>query len=587
MKLCTVCQQCYDDEYETCAQAGHGTLVAARPGTRLILDKYRLDSLIARGGMGAIYAGTHIELDRLVAVKLLLPNFNADGQALERFRREARAAARIKHPNIVDIYDYGVLPEGEAYIVMELAQGETLHEHLKRVGRLPIAGAITIARQLAEGMDAAHRNGIVHRDLKPSNIILTKEASGGLRVKIVDFGIAKITQQLSAEDATLTAAGMLVGTPRYMSPEQCSDDPVDARSDIYSLGIILYEMLAGHAPFEGDTPVALAIKRINETPPPIAEQRSDVPPALAALVEQTLATDPAGRPQTALDVARSLAQLGSARNQAAQTQPVEKMAEPVTAVKPPSSSSDAGVRAARPIVVNLAEETQVRPRRTWSPALTYAALAVALVTGAIAIWSLTRQPQAAQSAQVVLPTPSPVQLSQVQEARSSPTAKPNASPTASPTAEKPPAEQAKQKPDDEVDVASEEANEVPGQARAEISGALGEWMAATNSGDVAKQMSLYNPHLGAFYRKRDVTRADVQAEKKKLFEQASKIDVRAGDPQITISRDGRTATTRFRKRYAIEGAEDSRHGEVLQELRWVKTENGWKIISERDLKVIR
>lgn len=583
MKLCTVCQQCYDDEYETCAQAGHGTLVAARPGTRLILDKYRLDSLIARGGMGAIYAGTHIELDRPVAVKLLLPNFNADGQALERFRREARAAARIKHPNIVDIYDYGALPEGEAYIVMELAQGETLHEHLKRVGRLPIAGAITIARQLAEGMDAAHRNGIVHRDLKPSNIILTKESSGSLRVKIVDFGIAKIMQQLSAEDATLTATGMLVGTPRYMSPEQCSDGPVDARSDIYSLGIILYEMLAGHAPFAGDTPVALAVKRINETPPPIAEQRSDVPPALAALVAQTLATDPAGRPQTALDVARSLAQLGSARNQAAQTQPVEKMAEPVTAVKPTSSSSDAGVRAARPIVVNLAEETQVRPRQTWSPALAYASLAVALVISAMAIWSLTRQPQAAQSVQTISPTPSPAQLSEVQPPRSSPTAKPNASPTA----EKELEEQAKQKPDDEVDVASEEANEVPAQTRAEISGALGEWMAATNSGDVAKQMSLYNPHLGAFYRKRDVTRADVQAEKKKLFEQASKIDVRAGEPQITISRDGRTATTRFRKRYAIEGAEDSRHGEVLQELRWIKTENGWKIVSERDLKVIR
>ena len=146
---------------------------------------------------------------------------------------------------------------------------------------------------------------------------------------------------------------------------------------------------------------------------------------------------------------------------------------------------------------------------------------------------------------------------------------------------------AKEKAAEEVDVASREAAEVPPQTRAEVSGALGEWMAATNSGDIGKQMNLYNPQLGAFYRKRDVTRADVQAEKQRLFDQASKIDVRAGEPQITISRDGRTATTRFRKRYNIEGAKENREGEVLQELRWVKTENGWKIVSERDLKVIR
>src|SRR5215470_16897569 len=141
MKICPVCQLCYEDTDVTCEQEGHDGLVTARMGARMIADKYRLDRLLARGGMGAIYAGTHVELDRPVAIKLLLPSFNADGQALERFRREARAAARVKHPNIVDIYDYGVLADSEAYIIMELAQGETLYEHLKRVGKLPIAGA--------------------------------------------------------------------------------------------------------------------------------------------------------------------------------------------------------------------------------------------------------------------------------------------------------------------------------------------------------------------------------------------------------------------------------------------------------------
>jgi serine/threonine protein kinase/ketosteroid isomerase-like protein len=563
----------------------------------LILDKYRIDKLLARGGMGAIYAGTHVELDRPVAIKLLLPSFNADGQVLERFRREARAAARVKHPNIVDIYDYGVLADSEAYIIMELAEGETLHEHLKRVGKLPINGAIAIARQIAEGMDAAHRTGIVHRDLKPSNIILTREPDGGLRAKIVDFGIAKITEQLGAGDATLTATGTLVGTPRYMSPEQCSDGPVDARSDIYSLGIILYEMLAGRTPFEGDTPVALAVKRINEPPPPIAEQRSDVPPPLAELVTDMLSTDPAKRPQTARELAQRLAQLrasnGAYAARAAHAQPVANVSEPTAPLTFTKPETRASARPGGPIVVNIPEETQVRHRQ---PSLVYAALALAAVAAIIAIWSATQRPHSAQTvqvAQMTTPTPLTTITPAAHQSRPSPTASVKA--TASPKAENTPQEKqegktkdqaAKEKPADEVDAASQEAADVPPQTRAEISGALGEWMAATNSGDVAKQMTLYNPQLGAFYKKRDVTRADVQAEKQRLFDQASKIDVRASEPQITISRDGRTATTRFRKRYNIEGKEN-REGEVLQELRWVKTEHGWKIISERDLKVIR
>src|SRR5918997_523589 len=172
MKLCPVCQRCYEDTDTSCLN-DQTALVASRPGTRMVADKYRLARLLGRGGMGAVYAGTHVDLDRPVAIKLLLSDFTADADALERFRREARAAARLNHPNVADTFDYGVLPEGGAYIVMEMVEGQTLREFMDAAGMVSIAEAAEIGRQVSKGIDAAHRSGIVHRDLKPSNIILT------------------------------------------------------------------------------------------------------------------------------------------------------------------------------------------------------------------------------------------------------------------------------------------------------------------------------------------------------------------------------------------------------------------------------
>ncbi|HYP54123.1 MAG TPA: serine/threonine-protein kinase, partial [Pyrinomonadaceae bacterium] len=176
MKICPTCRHCYEDADAVCARdAAHAPLAPARPGTRLVADRYRLDRLLGRGGMGAVYAGTHVELERPAAIKLLLPDLVSDAQALERFRREARAAARLNHPNVADTYDYGILPGGEAYIVMELVEGQTLREYINASGSLDAGEAVTIARQVAAGIEVAHRNGIVHRDLKPSNIIHTRD----------------------------------------------------------------------------------------------------------------------------------------------------------------------------------------------------------------------------------------------------------------------------------------------------------------------------------------------------------------------------------------------------------------------------
>ena len=279
----------------------------SRHGTRIVADKYRLDRLLGRGGMGAVYAGAHIELERPAAIKLLLPDLVADTQALERFRREARAAARLNHPNVVDTYDYGILPGGEAYIVMELVGGQTLREYLNATGALPLSEAVAIARQVADGVEVAHRSGIIHRDLKPSNIILSRDHHDSLLAKVVDFGIAKLKEATTSGGiSVLTSTGSLVGTPRYMSPEQCAGQDIDPRSDIYSLGVILYEMLTGRPPFDAPSATAIALKHVQEPPPLVKEFRADAPDMLCLIVMRALEKDPDQRVQSAAELARGL-----------------------------------------------------------------------------------------------------------------------------------------------------------------------------------------------------------------------------------------------------------------------------------------
>jgi len=263
---------------------------------QFIAGRFRIEREIGTGGMGTVYLATHLGLERPVAVKIIRREFAGDADVADRFLREARTMAKLRHPNAAMIFDAGNLPDGRHFIVMEFVEGETLSQTLARQGRFSAAQAVGIATQICDVLEEAHRLGIVHRDLKPSNILL-----GTRGVCVLDFGVAKVLA--SSAEATHTHAstgsGQIVGTPRYMSPEQCLGQRVGARSDLYSLGILLYEMLAGRPPFVDPLQSALLVKQATAPAPPLPRLRQDIPRPLALAVHTLLAKRPEDRPRTA------------------------------------------------------------------------------------------------------------------------------------------------------------------------------------------------------------------------------------------------------------------------------------------------
>ncbi|MGH9178024.1 MAG: protein kinase domain-containing protein [Acidimicrobiales bacterium] len=264
---------------------------------RVLVGRYRPVRLVARGGMAEVWEAYDDVLARPVAVKVLLPHLAADAAFVERFRREAVAAARLAHPGIVATFDAGT--DGDlAFIVMELVPGRTLRDALAEACTLPPAAAVPIAAEVADALDHAHREGLVHRDVKPANILLTEhegQTAPLLRVKVADFGIAKLHPDANATAADLTQTGAVVGTARYLSPEQVQGRRPDARSDVYALGVVLYEMLCGRPPFHAETDLATALLHVREDPPSMRQLGRDVPPPLEAIVLKALAKDPDGR----------------------------------------------------------------------------------------------------------------------------------------------------------------------------------------------------------------------------------------------------------------------------------------------------
>ena len=266
---------------------------------QLVAERYRIIELLGSGGMGSVYRAEHVHMRKSVAFKVLHRELTHLSDVVTRFEREAIAAARITHPNVASATDFGRLADGACYLVLEYVQGKSLRQSLNQSAPFDGGRVLGIARQIALALGAAHEAGIVHRDLKPENVMLVEGAADPDFVKVLDFGIAKIHMPEQEAQPALTRMGTIFGTPEYMSPEQALGQNADARTDLYSLGIIIYEMLTGRTPFADKELVAVLTRQMTDLPPPLP---SDVDPSIVTLVTSLLAKRPSERPQTAQEV---------------------------------------------------------------------------------------------------------------------------------------------------------------------------------------------------------------------------------------------------------------------------------------------
>jgi len=271
--------------------------------TEVLGERYKLQDPIGRGGMATIYRGQDLRMDRVVAIKVLREVYSTDPKFVTRFQREAKAASALQHPNIVQVYDYGQT-DGNYFIVMELVEGTDLRRYLRSRGVLAVDRAIIIAHDVALGLGAAHRRGIVHRDVKPQNVLVGRDGS----IKLTDFGIASVYKDINAE--RLTTTGMTLGTVQYYAPEQAQGEIVSPAADVYALGIVMYEMLTGRTPFDGDTPVAVAMQHIQDLPTPPSHFNPNIPPALEEIILRCLEKAPEMRYSDGSALARALELLG-------------------------------------------------------------------------------------------------------------------------------------------------------------------------------------------------------------------------------------------------------------------------------------
>ena len=346
----------------------------AAPG-RTLAGRYRLQSLLARGGMASVWLGDDTLLARPVAVKTLHPELALDADTRTRFRNEAVAVASLAHPDIVATYDTGE-DDGVAYLVMELVDGPNLRRLLDERGALPVAEALRIARGVAAALDHAHRNGIVHRDIKPANVLVPPHAP----VKVTDFGIAK-----AGDGPDLTGTGTVLGTARYLAPEQLSGDPVDARADLYGVGLLLHEMLAGQAPFTGDSEASAALARLTTAPPPLRSLRPDIPPQLEAITLRCLALDPADRYQDAATLGEDLGTIAGGAELHLAPPGVDRTRR---AAPPPA----APIQTPHPVAPSSAPARSARARRRRAPAWPWALLgSLLLLAGAAGGYVIVRQ----------------------------------------------------------------------------------------------------------------------------------------------------------------------------------------------------
>jgi serine/threonine protein kinase len=293
MKYCPICAKNYDDTAEVCELDG-ATLRMSRPKqdsliNKVIKGRYRVLKKLGEGGMGTVYLADQFAINRKVALKIIHPDYARDEDFVKRFRQEATLAASLSHHNVVTVFDFDQADDGSLYIVMEYVDGRSLGEVIQD-NPIDVGSALQLGVQIAEGLSAAHRAGVIHRDIKPENIMVVE---GGRAIKLMDFGIARLRD--STATTRLTQAGMIMGTPAYMAPEQIEGGELSERTDIYAFGIVLYEMLTGRVPFKAPTPGAVLIKHLHEAPTPLSKVRKEIPSSVEQIVIQALQKSPEKR----------------------------------------------------------------------------------------------------------------------------------------------------------------------------------------------------------------------------------------------------------------------------------------------------
>jgi serine/threonine protein kinase len=296
MKYCPICERNYDDMSQVCEMDGATLKLVGKKQDpyvgNIIKGRYNVISKLGEGGMGAVYLAEQVSVGRKVALKLLQGTYASDDEFIGRFRREARLAASLNHRNIVTVYDFDQANDGTLFIAMEYLNGQKLSDVIRQDGPLGIGRAVRLGLQIAEGLDAAHRTGVIHRDIKPDNIMVLGER-GTEEIKLMDFGIARMMD--SGTISNLTRTGVIMGTPAYMAPEQAEGAGVSEQTDIYALGVVLYEMISGSVPFKASTPSAVLIKHLQEMPVPLRKLRREVPAPIERVVMQALEKKPQKR----------------------------------------------------------------------------------------------------------------------------------------------------------------------------------------------------------------------------------------------------------------------------------------------------
>ena len=621
MKLCMSCGSPVAAFDESCPQCG----ARLKPHTdnligALLADKYRVEALLGSGGMCDVYQASHSLIGKKVAVKVLKPELAADPKIAQRFEQEALASSRVRHPHAIDVTDFGVDQHNRPFIVMELVEGKTIGELLRENGPFTLERTAGIIRQVCGALETAHAAGVIHRDVKSDNILIA-EYEGGDWVEVADFGVAKIQEDVNRR-AALTGANFIIGTPRYMSPEQCEEKPVDARSDIYSLGVVVYEMLTGDAPFEGNS-TRLLIAHSTEPPRPLSHKRPDIPPAVEAVVMRALDKDPDRRPQSALEFSREFAeaagfgQLDDALTSAA----LSPISAPVSVAANSAAADDESddeatlvrrrERAERDYlnlpktIPDLADSnpynTNPEMRRTRAngahlgserrgfggkrrAAILYGTVLVLAFIAGLVAYLITRKspaPSAPATAQVATEPAAP--NASAPNASSPPVSEDGVDSTPEPvTSVTQPAEEAPPPPPAEPPrLSKQELVAIQRQVATTLDG----WATSMEKRDLKAHLNYYAPKVDVYYLKRGVNRDYVREDRARalvvyddLKFQFSNVNVRVTDNA------GRRAVATFDKRWDFKGIRNS-SGSV-REIVWMERSGGkWRITGERDWKV--